>query len=380
MPRVSSFLILLLICAPTAFAAPADDVFSRKDFFPTAVWLQDPKNATKFKELGVNLYVGLWRGPTEVQLAALDAAGMHVICGQKQAAMDSPHSHVIVGWMHGDEPDNAQPRAGGGYGPPILPQKIVDDYQRMKKQDPTRPIMLNLGQAVAWDDYIGRGVRRNHPEDYPPYVRGCDIASFDIYPVTHDSPRIAGNLWYVGHGVERLIDWTGGQKPVWCCIETVGNGKTAPTPAQIRSEVWIGITHGARGIIYFCHQFKPRFIEAGPLAYPQVAEGMRKINEELRDLAPVLNSPTLRDAVEVRSSDPQVPVSSACKRYDGQIYIFAVSLRNQPCNVTFTFPGSKGPVDAQILGERRGVHSSGGGFTDHFGEYEVRMYKTTAGR
>ena len=43
-------------------------------------------------------------------------------------------------------------------------------------------MLLNLGQGVAFDNYIGRGVRRNHPEDYPEYVKGCDIASFDIYP------------------------------------------------------------------------------------------------------------------------------------------------------------------------------------------------------
>ena len=48
---------------------------------------------------------------------------------------------------------------------------------------------------MAWDDYIGRGIRRNHPEDYAEYVRGSDIASFDIYPEAHDSPAVAGRLW-----------------------------------------------------------------------------------------------------------------------------------------------------------------------------------------
>ena len=34
----------------------------------------------------------------------------------------------------------------------------------MKQADPDRPVMLNLGQGVAYDNYIGRGVRRNHPD------------------------------------------------------------------------------------------------------------------------------------------------------------------------------------------------------------------------
>ena len=45
-------------------------------YFPIAVWLQDPANATRFRQAGINLYVGLWKGPTEAQLAALKAAGM----------------------------------------------------------------------------------------------------------------------------------------------------------------------------------------------------------------------------------------------------------------------------------------------------------------
>src|SRR5438128_2370857 len=85
--------------------------------------------------------------------------------------------------MHGDEPDNAQSLGSGkGYGPPIPPERIISDFKRIRAADPSRPVLLNLGQGVAFDNYIGRGVRRNHPEDYPEYLKGCDIGSFDIYP------------------------------------------------------------------------------------------------------------------------------------------------------------------------------------------------------
>ena len=77
----------------------------------------------------------------------------------------SENADVVVGWMHGDEPDNAQPRRdGSGYGPPILPRTIVAAYERIRHSDSSRPVLLNLGQGVAFDQYIGRGVRRNHPE------------------------------------------------------------------------------------------------------------------------------------------------------------------------------------------------------------------------
>ena len=61
---------------------------------------------------------------------------------------------------------------------------------------------------------------QNHPEDYPEYLKGCDIASFDIYPASHDREEIAGKLWYVPLGVDRLRTWTEDRKPVWACIET----------------------------------------------------------------------------------------------------------------------------------------------------------------
>ncbi|MEN6333840.1 MAG: hypothetical protein ABFE01_06225, partial [Phycisphaerales bacterium] len=182
------------------------------DFFPIAVWLQSPGNAQRYRDAGFNLYVGLWRGPTDEQLSQLKAAGMRVICEQNAVAMRRLDDPTIVGWMHGDEPDNAQSLGEGkGYGPPVPPAKIVADYERIRAADPSRPVMLNLGQGVAWDGWYGRGVRTNHPEDYSEYVKGCDIASFDIYPVAHDKPEVAGKLWYVARGVERLKEWSQGR-------------------------------------------------------------------------------------------------------------------------------------------------------------------------
>jgi hypothetical protein len=186
--------LLVLIAAGRGTEAGRTSPYARwkngpptdENYFPIAVWLQSPANAARYKAAGINLYVGLWRGPTSNQLAELQKAGLSVICSQNRAGLENKDNPVIVGWMHGDEPDNAQSLTQGkGYGPPILPEQIVRDYERILAADPSRPVLLNLGQGVAWDNYIGRGVRRNHPEGYPEYVQGCDIASFDIYPAVH---------------------------------------------------------------------------------------------------------------------------------------------------------------------------------------------------
>jgi hypothetical protein len=359
------------------------------DFFPIAVWLQAPTNAPRYKALGVNLYVGLWRGPTAEQIAELKKHGMRVICGQNDYALRHLDSKTIVGWMHGDEPDNAQSLGRGkGYGPPIPPKRIVDDYERIKAKDPSRPILLNLGQGVAWDGWHGRGVRTNHPEDYPEYVQGCDVISFDIYPAVHDKPAVAGKLWYVARGVDRLRTWTGSRKVIWNCIECthIGNPDTKPTPDEVKAEVWMSIIYGSRGLIYFCHQFQPRFIEAGLLADREMAEAVGRINQQIHELASVINGPTLDDLVTVRCDPadvspelaeklPTTPVAITARKDQGAVYIFSVGMEARPVRAEFRAAGVSPGAAAEVLGEDRTIRLENGRFEDQFEPYAVHLYK-----
>ncbi len=351
------------------------------DFFPIAVWLQPPARAKAYREAGINLYVGLWRGPTGAQLAALREAGMKVICEQNQVGLAHRDDPTIVGWMHGDEPDNAQPLGEWrGYGPPIPPAQIVADYERLRQRDPTRPVFLNLGQGVAWDDWHGRGVRSRHPEDYPEYVKGSDIVSFDIYPVTHDRPAVSSNLWYVARGVERLVRWTGGAKPVWCCIETtrISHPTAKPTPHQVRAEVWMALIHGARGLIYFVHEWKPRFRESALLEDPELLPAVTQLNRQILELAPVLNAPTLADAVRVQADDPAVPVAVMAKRHAAALYLFTVTLRDRPVRARFAVAGLAGDTPIEVLGEDRRLLARDGVFEDDFPGYGVHLYRLAA--
>jgi hypothetical protein len=355
-------------------------LLSRPDYFPIAVWLQSPNNATKYRDIVVNLYVGLWKGPTAPQLATLHTVGMRLICDQNSAALARRSSGDIVGWLQPDEPDNAQPAKSGGYGPPVPAEKVMERYRKLKQADSSLPVLLNLGQGVAWDAWYGRGVRSNHPEDYRDYLKAGDIVSFDIYPVTHDSPQVKGNLWYVGRGVQRLVEWTDGKKPVWCCIEAAGNENVTPTAKQLRSEVWIAITHGATGIVYFCHEFKPKFVEAGLLTHPELVEGVKKVNAEVTGLATVIHSPTVKNVVIAHASDAKVPVQTMCKRVGDVVYVFAVTMRDVPVEVSFE-AGAQGDAAAvEVVGESRNVQMKGGKFRDQFEGYGVHIYKLTDAR
>jgi len=358
----------------------ADTPLADPNFFPLCVWLQSPARAAEYKAAGINLYVGLWRGPTEQQLQELKRNGMYVICAQNLAGLAHKDDPTIVGWMHGDEPDNAQPLRGDrGYGPPILPEKIVEGFRRLKEADPTRPVLLNLGQGVAWDQWVGRGVRRNHPEDYPEYAKGCDIASFDIYPACHDHPDVAGKLWMVAEGVSRLRKWND-RKPVWNCIECthISNPKAKATPQQVKAEVWMSLVRGSRGIIYFAHEFKPKFIEAGLLADADMLAQVTAVNRQIKALAPVLNSPDIPDGVTVKSTAAGVPVEAVVKRNGEATYVFAVAMREGETSCEFQVTGLSGRARAEVLGEERSLEVQDGRFRDNFRSWDVHLYRVHA--
>lgn len=346
------------------------------NYFPIAVWLQSPKNAARYKEAGINLFVALWQGPTEEQLSALKAAGMRVVCDQNEVGLKHKDDPTIAAWMHGDEPDNAQPLPGGrGYGDPVPPAKIIADYERIKAADPSRPVMLNLGQGVANDEWKGRG---SHPQDYREYVKGCDIVSFDVYPVVGIDKKDGENyLWYVPRGVDRLRGWTQDRKRVWNCIECthIGEPDKKATPHQVRAEVWMSLVHGSRGLIYFVHQFKPRFVEWALLDDPEMLAAVTGINRQIRELAPVLNSPTVPDGASVTSSVTEVPIDLMTKRHGGATYVFAVGTRNNAARGDFQLKGLRENGKVTVIGENRTLQARDGRWQDDFRPYDVHLYR-----
>jgi len=359
-------------------AATKKGIFADPNFFPIAVWVQSPSKAGKYRDAGINLYVGLWRGPTDEQLDELRKHGMRVICAQNQVGLRRKDDPIIAGWMHGDEPDNAQSLGKGkGYGPPVSPANVVEKYQRIKAADPSRPVLLNMGQGVAWDGWIGRGVRTNHSEDYAQYVQGCDIASFDIYPACHEHPDVAGKLWFVADGVSRLRKWSGDRRAVWNCIECthIDNPKAKATPKQVKAEVWMSLVRGSQGLIYFVHQFKPKFIEAGLLADEDMLAQVTSVNRQIKELAPVLNSPTLPNAVTVKSRSEQSPVEALAKRHGGATYVFAVGMRGEPTSADFQVADLRGDAKAEVLGEERTIEIKSGAFRDAFQPWDVHLYR-----
>jgi hypothetical protein len=107
-----------------------------------------------------------------------------------------------------------------------------------------------------------------------------------------------------------------------------------------------------------------------------------KVNKQIHDLAPVLNSPTVKDAVRVKSPDERVkssentvPIDIMVKRHDGTTYVFAVSMRDAPAKASFELKGIPEKAQAELIGGDRKIEVNGGRFEDGFQGYEVKLYR-----
>jgi hypothetical protein len=358
---------------PSYFAKWPNGPSSDPSFVFISVWLQTPSNASKYKKVGIDYFTGLWDGPTEDQLTTLAAAKMPTICDQSGVWSAHLKDKTIGGWLQPDEPDNAQAAPGGGYDPCIAPQVLIDAYTAMVKNDATRPVELGLGRGVADTQWVGRGTCTGNTAMYADYQKAADILAFDIYPVNEGVP-----LELVATGVENLRKWSGDKKPVLADIEASNfDDTTRPSPAQIRSEVWMAFVHGAAGIQYFCHRFTPTFSETDCLDDAPTAAAMTSINQQLTTLAPVLNSPTVSNGVTTQSSSASIPVDTLLKRQAGVTFLFATEMRAGNTTATFTLRDFPAQASAEVLGENRTIKITNGVFHDDFASYGVHLYKIT---
>jgi hypothetical protein len=362
---------------PAYYARWTHGVPSDPNFFPIFVWLQSPSNAAAYKKAGIDFFIGLWKGPTEEQLSGLASVGMPVLCEQNLVGLHHLKDEGIMGWTQPDEPDNAQEFPTGGYGPCVDPQVVIKNYNTWRKKAPSRPVYLNLGQGSSYITYPGRGSScAGQTQIYPQYIQGADIISFDIYPVNNPAKEVRDNLWYVPQGIDNLRAWSNDTKPVWCWIECTLIGRDSPgkpTPAQVRSEVWMALIHGAAGIGYFCHSFHPSFNEAALLHDPVMLKAVTALNLQIHSLATVLNSNTFKNFTTVHSSDNSVPIDLMVKQVGGSTYLFTVAMRDGKTTGVFTIPLPDTHIE--VLGENRKTELKGGKFSDHFQPYGVHLYK-----
>ena len=344
-------------------------------FFPVGVWAQPAGPAAAYKKMGVNVYVGgVDSYPRPRDRAFLDAIAQHgmvAICPYKKQYLEEKlHEHpAFLGWMFGDEPDNVDRTTGQVK---HTPETLLGTFARIRRDDPAHPVYINLGQGVANERFVGRGAT---DQQYARYPQACDIISYDVYPCNSISPNGPDRLHLVAKGIDRLRRWAGPRKRVWCWIEAnkIRKGPSrAPTPDEVKTQIWMAIVHGADGYGFFCHSWAAKRMRVSGIE-PQMQAALAKTNAEVHALAPVLNSPTLNNRATVKTPRGS-RIDLLVKRHAGALYLFAVNMYRKPEQATITLRGIA-DARAEVLFEHRTLPLKAGVLTDSFPPYALHRYK-----
>jgi hypothetical protein len=178
----------------------------------------------------------------------------------------------------------------------------------------------------------------------------------------------------------RFLDGMDGKRiPIFGFVEDghpfTENSAPTITANQIAGAVMNELIHGARGIIYFNHNFGGSCISqhvlrdsCGAAVRPTVTQ----TNQRITALAPVLNSPSYQ-----WTANPSL--DTMLKAYGGSYYLFAMPGRfGGTGSQALTLPSTLNGGTAQVMFENRSVPITGGQFTDSFAaEYSYHIYKIT---
>lgn len=247
------------------------------------------------------------------------------------------------------------------------PGPLKTAYLEMRQKDPNHPIWLNLTGGF-FTPY-----RKLDLKWYRAFGEAADCVSYDHYPVTGWNqpgkvPELAAATkeflalypkkacWVIVEASDQDLSWTP--------KETRG-----PTAKEMRAEVWMAVTAGAKGIGYFTVAFQPfRWKNLTP----EIEAELKRTNGQLTELAPAILS--YDEGPNVAGSTDQVQF--LVRRHEGATYLFAVSLDVKgEQTAEFAFPAGFAATTAEAIGEGRTVALAGGKLKDRFAPLEVHLYR-----
>lgn len=376
------------------FAKYPNSLPADPSYFPVGVWLEsliEASDAPKDRLVGINLYVDL-TSTSDITHATKE--GMR--------ALTSSQSANAAGRVLSDEPDMwAGPGDAAwtgnwpGIGPICTPENQSCGYtvqRELRKNVPAGALVYtNYGKGVTfWETNEQAAVFVNEFQDVvsadnywftDPYICGPSEGGAVFAAGAQLAPekcRLAANYGWTVDRVRSLV-MPAASKPVWSFVE-VGHPFTeadAPTITgpEIRAAVWSSLIHGARGIVYFNHNFGGDCQSQHVLRDPcgdAVRPWVTDVNAQIARLAPVLNAPFLDNALSHGDG-----IDAAVKVHDGSLYVLAGSAQAGQQDATFQLTCLTGAAAAvTVVDENRTVPMADGAFSDHFADGNaVHLYR-----
>lgn len=395
-----------------------------KSYFPIGAWLRpvgSQADINAYLDFGLNLLVGV-EAPEFTDEALIRRAGIRTLIQADERTRFNGLGSETAGWMMGDEVD-MEHGPGSGY---TQNQNTIAGLP----QD-NRLRYSNYGQGVLFWETDAEAAR---------FVNNFQqVTSSDLYWFTIPWSSMTAPPWFpeagqtiprskimraanYGYQIDRMraLDATDGKRqPIWAFVElgwpwteSAAQGGRRILPAEIRAADWQSIIAGARGIIYFDHNFGPGTPDSTILGqgYADNRAMAKSVNAQIKSLAPVLNSPTVTSGwsqgpgttAMVKWAESGKNAKKKCKSKNGKKHHKSCKKKNakkaakpkrckskngKKCKKKkaqtslYVFAGSAGSsvegrfslpcvgnAQAAVLGENRAVQVRDGSFSDHFAD------------
>jgi hypothetical protein len=362
--------------APVEIGANRELRVEGRPFFPLMNFYQSPASFDNAAAMGLNAYfMPGAKPPPKEYLDALWQKKLYGMVPFDAAAVGHP---ALLAWIQPHEPDTA---FLVGQKAEMSPEKMAEAYAAIKAADPAgHPVVLDVSPEFMTGVPFATALTDEQKRTaYPAYAKAADVLTYNVYPVWgHNQPE---KLVWVAQAADNLRNLVGRGKPFFAMIETTTGWREIDPVKQkplsiddIRTEVWMAITHGATGIIYFTHQFKPKFSEHG-LDAARHAE-LKTLNEQITRLAPAIlgadaaEQPTLTLAAGLASS-------VLGKVHGGQLYVFAqnIDMARGSGQGTIAVKGLKAGTKIEVVDEDRSITAEDGRFADEFAPLAVHIYR-----
>ncbi len=407
---------------PNYYARFSHGLPTKKSYFPIGAWIRPAEFQAHFDayaDFGMNLFIGV-EAPEFTDEALIRRAGMQTLVQADERTRFNGIGSENAGWLTSDEVDMTH-GPGGGY------EHIANILAGLPQDGKVR--FTNYGKGVLlWEDDAEAERFVNEFQQ---------IVSTDLYWFTDPNqssmaappwlPEGANGNWPTisgatvkraanyGYQIDRLraLDAMDGERqPVWAFvelgwpfIESASEGGRRIRPAELRAAVWHSIIAGARGILYFDHNFGPGTPDSTihGQGYADNRAMAKSVNAQVKSLAPVLNSPTVRSgwsqgagttamvkwAKAKKGCKSRKGKKKKCKKAKGKkaakkkkakgnLYVFAGSA-GSAVKGRFSLPCVSN-AKAEVVGENRTIPIRRGSFSDHFADGNaIHIYRIDAG-
>jgi hypothetical protein len=379
---------------PNYFGQFANPLPIDPGYFPIASWCRpwhDQAQVNLYKDFGLNVGICL-ENPELTNEALLRQNGIKAIVQAGERTRFNDLGSETAGWNVGDEVDMTD--NGENKCPSALDQMMAG------VPNDNRMIHNNYGKGVGTWSERGFGQWTDAKAacyvNYPP----LDIVSIDTYwftDVNEGSLPQGRHGWGYGSDINRLrfLDGLDGKrKPVfaWTELGPAGYGERRTIrPDEVRSAVWHQIIAGARMIAYFDHNFG-QSTEPGAEptchgstirgeCYPSVRASAKAANQQIKQLAPVINSPFVTSGHSISGA----PTRRMVKWYAAERKFYVFLGTEDGGNPTFSMPCVGNATATRLApsdrpGEAKSIPVNGGQFSDSFADKNaVHIYRIDGG-